>query len=754
MAEFQSNASRNSYGAPQRTGNLTAGANDITGKAIRKEFENGNSTGGGFANGASGSSLSTGATLTAAPYTTVPVAAGIPAPAPIASSPLRSADTFESYCSQVQIRLAEHATLRISFLQSAYDRLTRLLHTARAVEDTALYNELWQHRVAVRELLEALSQVSSTPIPAQIQATVQAPAPTANQANPLLPSTPAPQPSNAPINGQAIPTPASNIAQRPGAPGFPPPVNIPARSVTGSPTGQNSNQNSNQGNSPGISLPERTPTPPTPAATAPAQPFPKTAVVSPSAPVGAANGHVRELPVNVAQPTEKPVAEKAEATAPPTETVRPVRHPVRPLTDIEADAVRLREQLRDWNQRHPLHITDGAADMLNVPNCLRLRAVACRMRRLEEEAGDTEVAEVTELGKDIEDLLDDAGDEEYTVALDYEIEPQPTAYQWGELAERYEETARAQEAFEWWIAHRSILSVADVQALAEAVAAIQQRFNRLLFRIGARDPFQQQLFDDLRVWAKEAQCYLYSLRPKVPIAELIDKAQSIDEAWEQAREPVRALEGRQEAVETVIQMVSAPDFGQQEEQDEARLQEALSHCKDLRIPASDRRLRDALLPWAAFLESDERCKELVREINLEWERRQETGKPEPMDDDVPGSLESLSTELEAVRKVTQGKRCLMLGGTCREENRRKIQEALQLTELVWPSTKPSDPLAKFDTDLRHSDIVALLTRFSRKEWKNSQDFCAREGKKFVHLTTGYGVAQVIRHFYAQIAPHE
>ena len=102
--------------------------------------------------------------------------------------------------------------------------------------------------------------------------------------------------------------------------------------------------------------------------------------------------------------------------------------------------------------------------------------------------------------------------------------------------------------------------------------------------------------------------------------------------------------------------------------------------------------------------------------------------------------------------VTKGKRLLILGGTCREENRRKIEAALQLSELVWPSTKPSDPLAKFDTELRHSDIVALLTRFSRKEWKNAQDICAQTNKPFVHLTTGYGVAQVVRHFYKQIAP--
>jgi len=202
----------------------------------------------------------------------------------------------------------------------------------------------------------------------------------------------------------------------------------------------------------------------------------------------------------------------------------------------------------------------------------------------------------------------------------------------------------------------------------------------------------------------------------------------------------------------VVTLVSEPEFGSEPERDERRLHNALAECKNMRIPASDRRLRDALLPWGAFLEDDERFKELLREINLEWERRQETGRPEEIEDEPDTEIDSLEKELAAVREVTRGKQLLILGGTCREENRRKLEAALELRELVWPSTKPSDPLARFDTDIRHSDIVALLTRFSRKEWKNAQDICAREGKKFVHLTTGYGVSQVVRHFYNQIAP--
>ena len=409
----------------------------------------------------------------------------------------------------------------------------------------------------------------------------------------------------------------------------------------------------------------------------------------------------------------------------------------------------MRAELKTWNNSQPLMNKHGG---LYIPNCLLLRAVACRQRRLEEEAGDTEVAEVTELRDDIIDLLDSANDQDYTVALDDEIDPKPTAYQWGEMAERYEEMARGQEAFEWWQKHRNVLSVTDIQPLAEAIAAIQQRFNRILFRVGARDPFQQALFDELRVWAREAQCFLQSLRPKVPTAELVERACTLEAAWDQAREVVLEEERRGLTVDRVIEMVADTDFGSAVEEDEERLREAVWECRQHRIPASDRRLRDALLPWAAFLEGDDRFRDVLREINLEWERRQDQGRPEEAAEAADTSVDSALPELEAVRNITRGKRCLMLGGTCREENRRKIEDALELKELVWPSTKPSDPLSKYDTDLRHSEIVALLTRFSRKEWKNAQDICARDGKKFVHLTSGYGVAQVIRHFYTQLCP--
>jgi hypothetical protein len=569
-------------------------------------------------------------------------------------SPFRTAESFDAYCSQVQGRLAEYAEKRVHFLQAAYDRLTRLLQAARDVEDTALYNELLMHRVAVRELLESLQ----SPLQSSVSAS---------------PMTSAPMPMSA------------SASPPPGRP-TPPPPRAPRVVDENAPT---------------------TTAPTTEAVTA--------------------------------SPSERPAA---------IVVPRVSRRPSRPLVDIEADAIRLRAEVRDWNNLYPLTVRKEP----NLPNCLRLRAMACRQRKLEEEAGEIEVPQVTELMEDIIDLMDAANDMAYTAALDDELDPRPHAGQWAEMAERYEEMARAQEAFDWWQRHKSFLKVPDIQGLAEAVAAMQQRFNRLLFRIGATDPFQQAMFDDLRTWAREDQCYLYSLRPKVPMQELIERAATLEASWDRARQPVIEEERRQQVVENVITLVSEPEFGSEPERDERRLHAALAECKNMRIPASDRRLRDALLPWGAFLEDDERFKELLREINLEWERRQEAGRPEEIEDETDSDIDAVQKELAAVREVTRGKRLLILGGTCREENRRKLEAALELRELVWPSTKPSDPLARFDTDIRHSDIVALLTRFSRKEWKNAQDICAREGKKFVHLTTGYGVSQVVRHFYNQIAP--
>ena len=420
------------------------------------------------------------------------------------------------------------------------------------------------------------------------------------------------------------------------------------------------------------------------------------------------------------------------------------RRPVRPLPDIEAEAIQMRGDLHEWSEKYPLVTLEGN---LSVPNALRLRAIACRQRRLEEEAGDTEVPEVMELGDDIEVLMDDSNDVEYTVALDYELDPLPTAYQWGELAERYEEMAHAYDAFEWWNKNWTDLTVQEVQPLAEAVAAIQQRFNRLLFRIGARDPYQQLLFDDLRTWAREAQCYLHSLRPKVPIAELIERAATLIPAWDNARSPVAQAQERSRFLDKVERMVSEETFGAGEETDELRLHNLLLECREAKIPPSDRRLRDALLPWSAFLEGEERFREILRDVNLEWERRQEAERPEDYEPEPPEALLPLQEELAAVREVTRGKRLVLLGGTPREDVRQKIEETFEFAHVEWIRTRPEATASDFVDDLHGSDAVGIFTRFSRKEWRHVEEIARQEGRNYWTFTSRYHPSHLVKILY-------
>ena len=623
-------------------------------------------------------------------------------------SPLRSTEAFDAYCAEVQQKLAVHAAHRFTFLQSAFDRLSSLLQAAQDVEDIALVGELSHHRVATRELLDAVRRVQGGEVSV---ASAPAPAPAVRPAPAVQPQyAPAPpvQPQYAPAPPvQAQYTPAPQQVQAPYVPA--PPAQAPY-----APASQ---------------------------AQVPAQP-------------AASGPFSRPTPVPIVPPVSQ-LSRRAEVTNPAPATSaeapqapnvsRAPRRPMRPLIDIEGDAIALRQELKEWAKTHTLNTASGE---LNIPNCLRLRSLACRHRRLEEECGDTEVAEVTELSEDIIDLLDTANDQEYTVALDDELDPRPTAYQWGELADRYNEMARAQEGFEWWQQHRHLLAVSDVQPLAEAVAAVQQRFNRLLFRIGARDPFQQQLFDDLRTWAREDQCYLYSLRPKVPMAELMEKAATLEDAWDRARVPVADEERRQALVESAIALVSEPDFGEHGDHDEDVLREQLWDCKNHRVSASDKRLKEALAPWTSFMETDERFKDMLREVITEWETQLEAGSlaegPGESAGDPPAA------ELTSIRTATSGKKALILGGAPTDASRARFTAALDLAELQWDSPNPNDTLETLAPKIEGVDIVILVTRYSRKEWKGIAELCAKAGKKFGSVASTADLPVTVRHLIKQL----
>ena len=79
--------------------------------------------------------------------------------------------------------------------------------------------------------------------------------------------------------------------------------------------------------------------------------------------------------INIPPPPIAPQSPEGRVDSEPAS--RLPRHPVRPLLDIEADAIRLREQLREWAPANPMRRPSGDLD---VPRALRLRAFGLQRR--------------------------------------------------------------------------------------------------------------------------------------------------------------------------------------------------------------------------------------------------------------------------------------------------------------------------------------------------------------------------------------
>ena len=211
-------------------------------------------------------------------------------------SPFRSAESFYSYCIKVQSKLSEHAQKRIDFVQTAFDRLTRLLQAAKDVEDTGLYNEIWHHRVTAKELLDSL----------KINARSDAP-------------------SNANLRPSLLP---QEIALGNG------------HGIQGASSPNESHATVLSGNHPSsIQPPNLMSVPPQPYT-----PFSQSNQVGNGYDAGYGNGNYGGA----------------------MDSGPRIPRRLRPLTDIEADAVSLREEVRKFAESHPLSTRLGD---LSIPNC-------------------------------------------------------------------------------------------------------------------------------------------------------------------------------------------------------------------------------------------------------------------------------------------------------------------------------------------------------------------------------------------------
>lgn len=348
---------------------------------------------------------------------------------------------------------------------------------------------------------------------------------------------------------------------------------------------------------------------------------------------------------------------------------------------------------------------------------------------------------------------------QYCIPLDSNMHLSPS--RWQELALLYTNLATAVEALDWieatllarsphWLAREAV-------PLLEAIGAATALLFRWLRRhlVGAHDDQQDELYWRLRRLGREHEQFIRSLQPEelVPDQELESLVQNLPDRLRSLQE-IQARKAAQEtALAGLFALVREEGFGGREEDDD-RLCEAAAGCLEAGIPPTDRALRDGLLDYHWMLEDDERLSRLHQAVLEEIERRRRKAEEEEeargsRTDRLEGLTPQLREQLAALLPRTRGKVGVMLGGTCREDNRRLIEKVFELSELRWPDSDPSDPFERSAREIARAEIV-FLTRFNRQRSKEAISVCRDQGKELIRLPGGYGLNQVIAQAYQQM----
>ena len=112
-----------------------------------------------------------------------------------------------------------------------------------------------------------------------------------------------------------------------------------------------------------------------------------------------------------------------------------------------------------------------------------------------------------------------------------------------------------------------------------------------------------------------------------------------------------------------------------------------------------------------------------------------------------------SPEVQQVANLLRGKVVFFIGGLRRAAAQRALEEAFDLAELRWNSTRPHQSLTVFETEIARPEVAAVLLaiRWSSHSYGELQEFCARLGKPLVRLPAGYGPNRVAHEILTQIS---
>lgn len=284
----------------------------------------------------------------------------------------------------------------------------------------------------------------------------------------------------------------------------------------------------------------------------------------------------------------------------------------------------------------------------------------------------------------------------------------------------------------------------------------------LLGRFGLKDALTDQLVTEVGAAAREAgacepqEADLSSDTPLVTTRTL-SALLEVGDRTEAERAAVKSADARDQAVEEVLKLAqSRPDFGIDPEklaEDRTSISSALRQAFEVGVPPSNKAMRDVLLDrWHSLLDGMDGFEVFLREVQAELDRRNQPVGEEDAEAAASGGDNGVERLALALRPFMEGKSVLILGGVPRVHTAPRLKAALGCASVEWPEAKKNDTPDKFESDMRHADLILIVKSYARHAISEAAAAIANEmGTHRVLLSAGYGVAKIISQLHEYCA---
>ena len=333
-----------------------------------------------------------------------------------------------------------------------------------------------------------------------------------------------------------------------------------------------------------------------------------------------------------------------------------------------------------------------------------------------------------------------------------------TADDWNWLAEAYGWVQKAQEAWEWLIAHDANLSNDAICTLMEQIAATQQILYRRLVELDGNDKLQVSFYHDIKSFAEHRGFFLYLLLPDRTIENLLSHTASLDEEWYRlSRHVEQEAQSRARTTlhKTCIEEVTKALNADVPLDNNVQLTEALKHCLEAGVPPSNLEIHKLLIEHGAgeeHLTEFPLLRASFQKAPLTKERAGRKSVKTPFVKEVEDENEIIDAETEAYRKAllpyVKGLRIAILGGVARQRTCAQLKSLLDLSDCVWLPVEKGKNALRHRTEIEKSDFIFLLKNLASHEMIiKAREWAKDTGKQTVFVPAGNGVKQLVHQLH-------